>query len=139
MQRRWAGSWLSGPAAAADAQKYPGQRLGLPEEGPRSVAGVGRRFGALFIDWVLCMVIALAAFKSQAWTIAVFAVEVYLLTALTGFTVGKRLLGIRVARLDGGSVCCGRGCGGCCCSQSPRRWCSTVICAGCTTRQPTRS
>jgi uncharacterized RDD family membrane protein YckC len=101
MQRRWAGSWLSGPAAAADAQKYPGQRLGLPEEGPRSVAGVGRRFGALFIDWVLCMVIALAAFKSQAWTIAVFAVEVYLLTALTGFTVGKRLLGIRVARLDG--------------------------------------
>ena len=34
----------------------------------------------------------------------VFSVEVYLLTALTGFTVGKRLLGLRVARLDGKPV-----------------------------------
>jgi uncharacterized RDD family membrane protein YckC len=31
-------------------------------------------------------------------------VEVYLLTALTGFTVGKRLLGLRVVRLDGKPV-----------------------------------
>jgi uncharacterized RDD family membrane protein YckC len=29
---------------------------------------------------------------------------VYLLTALTGLTLGKRLLGIRVARLDGRPV-----------------------------------
>ena len=34
----------------------------------------------------------------------VFCAEVYLLTALTGFTVGKRLLGLRVARLDGKPV-----------------------------------
>jgi uncharacterized RDD family membrane protein YckC len=34
----------------------------------------------------------------------VFAVEVYLLTALTGFTVGKRILRIRVVRLDGKPV-----------------------------------
>jgi uncharacterized RDD family membrane protein YckC len=85
-------------------QKYPGQRLGLPEEGPRSVAGAGRRLGALVIDWLLCTIIALAIFKVQTWTIVVFAVEVYLLTALTGFTFGKRLLGIRVARLDGKPV-----------------------------------
>src|ERR1019366_4686997 len=39
---------------------------------------------------------------SQFWTIAVFAVEVYMLTALTGSTVGKRLLGIRVIRVNGG-------------------------------------
>jgi uncharacterized RDD family membrane protein YckC len=31
-------------------------------------------------------------------------VEVFLLTALTGFTVGKRLTGIRVIRLDGRPV-----------------------------------
>ena len=31
----------------------------------------------------------------------IFAVETYVLTALTGFTVGKRLLGLRVVRLDG--------------------------------------
>jgi uncharacterized RDD family membrane protein YckC len=48
------------------------------------------------------MVVALAAFRSQFWTLPVFAAETYLLTALTGVTVGKRLLGIRVMRLGGG-------------------------------------
>ena len=41
---------------------------------------------------------------SQWWTYAIFAAEVYLLTALTGFTVGKRLIGLRVVRLDGRPV-----------------------------------
>ena len=59
---------------------------------------------ALLIDWLLCMVIAYWLTGSQFWTIAVFAVEVYLLTALTGITVGKRLLGIRVIRTGGGLV-----------------------------------
>ena len=103
-ERRWAGSWLSGTRAAGEENGYPGQHFGLPEEGPRSVAGVGRRIGALFIDWLLCMIIAVAVFHSQYWTIAVFAVEVYVLTALTGFTVGKRIVGVRVVRLDGKPV-----------------------------------
>jgi uncharacterized RDD family membrane protein YckC len=68
------------------------------------VPGIGRRLGALLIDWLLCSVIAISAFHNQLWTIAVFAVEVYLLTAMTGFTVGKRLLGLRVVRLDGRPV-----------------------------------
>lgn len=100
-ERRWAGSWLSGTRAAREENAYPGQHFGLPEEGPKSVAGVGRRIGALFIDWLLCMIISLAAFRTQYWTIVIFAVETYVLTALTGFTVGKRLLGLRVVRLDG--------------------------------------
>jgi len=103
-ERRWAGSWLSGTRAAREENAYPGQHFGLPEEGTRSVAGVGRRIGALFIDWLLCMIISWAAFRTQDWTIAVFAVEVYVLTALTGFTVGKRLLRMRVVRLDGKPV-----------------------------------
>jgi uncharacterized RDD family membrane protein YckC len=65
---------------------------------------MGRRLGALCIDWALCTVIALAVIHSQPWTIAVFAAEDYLLTALTGVTVGKRLLGIRVVRTDGKAV-----------------------------------
>jgi uncharacterized RDD family membrane protein YckC len=68
------------------------------------VAGVGRRLGAIFIDWLLCELIAIALLHNQVWTIAVFGVEVFLLTALTGFTVGKRLTGIRVIRLDGRPV-----------------------------------
>jgi hypothetical protein len=103
-ERRWAGSWLSGTRAGGEDNGYPGQHFGLPEDGPRSVAGVGRRIGALCIDWLLCMIISLALFRSQYWTIAVFAVEVYVLTALTGFTVGKRILGLRVVRLDGRPV-----------------------------------
>lgn len=100
-ERRWAGSWLSGPAVAGNPDEYPGQRLGLPEEGPRSVAGMGRRIVALFIDWLISMVIALGFFHSaRTWTLVIFAVQVYLLTALAGLTIGKRILGMRVVRLD---------------------------------------
>jgi hypothetical protein len=97
------------PAAPQDlqnqkAQGYPGERLGLPERGPGSVASMPRRALALLIDWLLSTVIALWLTHSQFWTIAVFAVEVYVLTALLGTTVGKRLAGIRVVRLSGGPV-----------------------------------
>ena len=88
----------------AGAQKYPGEQFGLPERGPRSVAGMGRRLLALLIDWLASTGVALALFHSASWTLAVFSVEVWLLTALTGFTLGKRVLGIRVAGLDGRPV-----------------------------------
>jgi hypothetical protein len=94
---------LTVPAAVPDAE-YPGKRFGLPEHGPMSVASMGRRVLALLIDWLLCMAIAWWLTHSQFWTIVVFAVEVYVLTALTGITVGKRLSGIRVIRADGGLV-----------------------------------
>ncbi|NLA66265.1 MAG: RDD family protein, partial [Leucobacter sp.] len=32
---------------------YPGERLGLPEEGSGSVGRIGRRFIAIAIDWAL--------------------------------------------------------------------------------------
>jgi uncharacterized RDD family membrane protein YckC len=102
--QQWAGTGPAGAQPAASAREisnYPGEQFGLPESGHRSVAGMGRRLGALFIDWILCMLIASALLHSRNWTIAVFAVEVYVLTVLTGTTVGKRLLGMRVARLDG--------------------------------------
>jgi uncharacterized RDD family membrane protein YckC len=91
-------------ASAGEKGEYPGQQLGLPESGPGSVAGVGWRLGALLIDWLLCEAIAIGAFHQQYLTIVVFAVETYLLTALTGYTAGKRVLGLRVARLDGKPV-----------------------------------
>jgi uncharacterized RDD family membrane protein YckC len=86
------------------AEAYPGQQFGLPERGPGSVASMSRRVLALFIDWLLSMVIAYWLTKSQFWTIAVFAVEVYILTALGGSTVGKRLAGIRAIRIGGGQI-----------------------------------
>jgi hypothetical protein len=106
---------LTAPAAHADpatsqnkqnkeTQPYPGQQLGLPERGPGSVSSMPRRVLALFIDWLLSMVIAYWLTHSQFWTIAVFAVEVYVLTALGGSTVGKRLVGIRTVQVGGGPV-----------------------------------
>jgi uncharacterized RDD family membrane protein YckC len=103
------GKQAPGTSAGA-ASAYPGQRFGLPQSGPRSVAGVARRLGSLMIDWVMAALIALAVLgdKNQAsvqyLTLAIFAGQIWLLTALTGFTVGKRLLGMRVARLDGQPV-----------------------------------
>jgi uncharacterized RDD family membrane protein YckC len=89
---------------------YRGEQLGLPEEGPGSIARPGRRLGALAVDWGLCVLIAYGLITqgySQAtsnWALLVF----FLLSALTvgtiGFTPGKRLFGIRVLALDTGTV-----------------------------------
>lgn len=80
-----------------------------------SVAPMGRRLAALVVDWVLCELIVAGVirhsffsgasdpryFTSLWWTLVLFAAEVYLLTAISGLTVGKRLFGIRVIRTDG--------------------------------------
>jgi uncharacterized RDD family membrane protein YckC len=96
------------PSQRADPDGYPGQQFGLPEDGPRSAAGVGRRLGALVIDWLACLAISLAIFHTQRATqlstYILFGAEIWLLTALTGYTLGKRVLGIRVARVDGKPV-----------------------------------
>jgi uncharacterized RDD family membrane protein YckC len=99
----------AGPARAdGDGQGFPGRKFGLPEDGPRSVAGIGARLGALVVDWGACEIIALTIFRSHAavqlWTLVFFAAETWLLTGLTGATLGKRLLRLRVARLDGRPV-----------------------------------
>lgn len=98
--------------ASADDSFYPGRDYGLPELGAGSVAGWSRRLGALLIDWLACSVIAIAFLYHPAghysdvlvqpklWTPVVFGVEDFLLTGLTGVTLGKRLLGIRVIRVD---------------------------------------
>jgi len=91
--------------APRGASAYPGEKLGLPAEGPRSVASMGRRLVALCADWLLCLLISEAITRHPQYiTLGIFAAEVWLLTALTGFSVGKRILGIRVARLDGKPV-----------------------------------
>jgi uncharacterized RDD family membrane protein YckC len=103
MDQQRTGNPAQDNTAQPDADGYPGERFGLPAQGAGSAAGFGRRLAALCVDWLLCSVIALAL-HSRYWSTAIFAAEAYLLTALTGFTVGKRLLGIRVVRLDGKPV-----------------------------------
>jgi uncharacterized RDD family membrane protein YckC len=90
---------------------YPGQQFGLPADGTGSVARYGRRLVALLADWVLSSLVAalLLGFTHAGaspatrgiYDLLVFAVEVFVLTALTGQSAGKRIAGLRVARLDG--------------------------------------
>jgi hypothetical protein len=110
--RSLAGSWLGGVRAAGVDLGYPGERLGLPKEGSGSAASYGRRLVALFLDWMialLAVVFLSSAFhwnlpRGNPYPLLAFALETWVLTALMGVTIGKRLLGLRVIRLDGNPV-----------------------------------
>ncbi|MEU3049537.1 RDD family protein [Streptomyces sp. NPDC006984] len=116
--RQAIGSWLSGPRAAAEEMGvdfgYRGERLGLPESGPGSVAPLGRRFGALFLDWGMCFLIAYGLFagSSQQATsnraLLVFLVMAVLTVGTIGSTPGKRIFGLRVVGENGGRLGFGR-------------------------------
>jgi uncharacterized RDD family membrane protein YckC len=103
------GSWLSGPRSVAEATGVPlgyaGQRLGLPEDGVNSVASPIRRLGATFIDWTVAQLIAFAFFEEPGprilLTLGIYALMNVALVTTVGAAIGGRLLGIRVARLDG--------------------------------------
>jgi uncharacterized RDD family membrane protein YckC len=105
------GGWLSGPRSVAEAAGldlgYPGKRLGLPEDGQNSVGGMTRRLVATFLDWTLAQLIVLGAMPDStageraAPILAVFVLINLALVTTVGAGVGGRLLGLRVARLDG--------------------------------------
>lgn len=81
---------------------WAGQRLGLPESGPGSLAKLGRRVVALTVDWALAMLVSQAfASGDSTITLCVFALTQWLLIATLGYSVGHRLLGLQVRRLDG--------------------------------------
>ena len=112
--RQALGSWLSGPRAAAEQAGvdfgYRGQQLGLPEEGPGSIARPGRRLGALAVDWALCMLIAYGLLThgyDQAtgnWALLLLLVLSVLTVGTVGSTPGKRLFGLRVVSVNGGRL-----------------------------------
>ena len=103
MKREDIGSWLEGPPRESTGA-FPGERLGLPEDGPGSVAPMWRRVVALFIDGIMSQVIAmgllgyvqgeggLGVFKPL---LVVFVINV-LMVGTAGWTVGHRMMGLRV-------------------------------------------
>lgn len=108
---RWTGTWLSGLAAAGvDTQPdgWRGRRLGLPSEGRGSVATTGSRVAAFVVDILAGGLIGglVNAFVTDPTPLqrslagnGAFALQVLLLTALTGQSIGMKLVGIRVVRL----------------------------------------
>ncbi len=117
---RWTGEWLStlsdgGAADGREPSRWPGERLGLPERGPRAAAGGGRRFGTLLVDLVLASLLTALFFPPDytdpdvmqaynLWSLAMWAVVTVVPVTFSGFTPGMALTGIRVARLDGSAT-----------------------------------
>jgi uncharacterized RDD family membrane protein YckC len=109
------GSWLSGPpppdagATATGPGEYPGQRLGLPQTGPRSLARMGRRIGALLIDWFIAYGLAALGMTFGLVSMATLSTAVlvvwFVLGALSvrlfGFTPGQLACGLLVVPVDG--------------------------------------
>ncbi|MGI8612771.1 MAG: RDD family protein [Nocardioidaceae bacterium] len=92
---------------------FAGRRLGLPASGSGSVAGWLRRLAALAVDWAAALLSLTAFVGSGAWSgrgaaalapLLLLFVELTLLTGLLGFSVGQRVVGVRVVRLDGGPL-----------------------------------
>jgi uncharacterized RDD family membrane protein YckC len=118
---RTTGSWLSGPEPSDSGpvdqgpNDYPGQRLGLPENGRGSIARFARRMAALMVDWLIA--VGLTAFAvpaglltrdellysidSRNIALAVWLLLGVLSVRLFGFTPGQYALGLMVVAIDG--------------------------------------
>jgi uncharacterized RDD family membrane protein YckC len=115
---RETGSWLSGPEPDSGSQDqrpddYPGQRLGLPKDGPGSIARMGRRIGAVCVDYLIAYGIARIvvelAIGAEAFMYSwIGSVAVALTFVLLGtvavrlyqFTPGQLVFGLRVVSVD---------------------------------------
>ncbi|KHO19534.1 membrane protein [Mycolicibacterium setense] len=112
------GTWLSGPGPfdAGDGEdgqdgqgKYPGERLGLPESGPGSLARMGRRLGALCIDWLVAYGLAGLAMALGLVTLPLLSTAVLVIWMVLGtvavrlfsFTPGQLAVGLVVVPADG--------------------------------------
>ncbi|EAR23758.1 hypothetical protein A20C1_03698 [marine actinobacterium PHSC20C1] len=85
------------------SDQWPGKRIGLPAEGPRSIGRLGRRLAALAIDWGLAVVVSIAFFNYDAFaTLGVFvAAQIVMLLTANG-SIGHLMAGLRVVPVAGG-------------------------------------
>ena len=96
------------------SQGYPGQSFGLPEQGPGSLAGLGRRLLALIVDWSIAyglarLTVTFGLMTSQqflygkagaALVLVIWLALGVLAVRLFQFTPGQFALGLRVASVD---------------------------------------
>ena len=98
---------MSGPridTGLDGSEGYPGERLGMPETGPRSAAPWGRRVLALVIDWFVVLGVSLAIVGPPQpgedtfglVTLGVLVVMYVILLMTSGATIGMWLLGLGV-------------------------------------------
>ena len=95
-------------AAPAPAEnRWPGERLGLPDAGPRSVGRFGRRAVAILIDWGLAYLLSWLIFPTPLGadaftTLAIFAVLQYLFLIVLNGSLGHLIVRLRVVPIAGG-------------------------------------
>jgi uncharacterized RDD family membrane protein YckC len=77
----------------------------VPEQRSWEPAGLGRRFGALLIDWILCLLISgFFAPSLRTWLpSAILVVEYTFFLGLFGQTPGMWVTRIRCVSVDGGA------------------------------------
>jgi hypothetical protein len=88
---------------------YPGERLGLPESGPNSLAPMGRRLAALMVDWLIAYGLAALAMRLGAFSERTLATAVLVIwfvlggvaVRLFGFTPGQLALRLQVVAVNG--------------------------------------
>lgn len=84
-----------------NVQSYPGERLGRPREGSGSIARVGRRVGALFVDYGAAYVISGFFAWDPLAILAIFAaIQIVFVPTIQG-SPGHRIFGLKLVRLDG--------------------------------------
>ncbi|AGF72943.1 RDD family protein [Corynebacterium halotolerans] len=110
-------SWLDGPQIPAEYDdpdapgRWPGEKLGLPQSGPGSLASVARRTGGVAIDWVIAWIIAsfVGTFTDvlggvSTMTLMFWAVLGIICGWLFARTPGQAVLGMGIARVDVGGA-----------------------------------
>lgn len=84
-------------------QPDPRTRAAADENRPASL--LGRRIIALCVDWAIASAISAGFFDFDSMaTLGVFAAMTFLLVMTVGATIGHRLLGLRVYRMDDGAA-----------------------------------
>lgn len=85
--------------------RWPGERLGLPQFGPRSVARPGRRIAALAIDFAIAALVSAAFFQYNGLaSTLIFALTQIVFITLVAGGIGHLLVGLRVVPIAGGWI-----------------------------------
>ncbi len=87
------------------AGAYPGERLGLPEAGSGSIAGIGRRLIGIGIDWVIALGLAqLINPASPLLPTGTFILHTWLAMLVLGSSVGHALAGMHLRQVTGEAI-----------------------------------
>jgi uncharacterized RDD family membrane protein YckC len=92
--------------------KFPGERLGLPEKGTRSMGRIGRRIAAISLDWAVAVVVAMLVLgkdylsltadpRGQFAILGAFVILQLVAIPVIGGSLGHRLCGLHVVTLRG--------------------------------------